>query len=42
MYILDDVVFSDHGPFVVCDYGCADGGTSMDMFSKCIGLYLCT
>ena len=24
------------GPFVVCDFGTADGGTSMDLITECI------
>ena len=35
--LLDDVPISSDRPFVLCDYGCADGGTSHDLMSGIIG-----
>ena len=36
-FVLDDVPVPSGGPFVLCDYGAADGGASHDLIANVIG-----
>ena len=36
-FVLDDVPVPSGGPFVLCDYGAADGGASHDLIANIIG-----
>ena len=41
-FISDTVQIPSDGPFVLCDYGAADGGASHDLIAKIIGKNHCS
>ena len=35
--VTDKVHKTDNEPFVICDYGCGDGGVTLPLVKECIG-----